>query len=206
MFTGIVEGVAKVKSFEEKKSAYLLQIDVSEQIAKSLNIGDSLACNGCCLTVVSLQENIASFELLEESVRLTNFSEIKVASIINVERPLAADARLGGHFVSGHIDTKGKVEVFEQIGKNYYLKVSFANEFSKYAVYKGSIAIDGISLTIAEAKDNTLSVWLIPHTLDVTNLSARKVGESVNLEFDILAKYIEKIALNERKDSPYQEL
>jgi len=206
MFTGIVEGVAKVKSFEEKKSAYLLQLDLPAEIAKSLNLGDSLACNGCCLTVVALQENIASFELLEESVRLTNFSEIKLGSIINVERPLAADARLGGHFVSGHIDTKGKVEIFEQVGKNYYLKISFDSNFSKYAVYKGSIAIDGISLTIAEAKDNTLSVWLIPHTLEVTNLSTRKASEYVNLEFDILAKYIEKIALNDRKDSPYQEL
>lgn len=204
MFTGIVEAKGTVVSFEEKQSAWLLKIDAPNFIAESLAIGDSLACNGCCLTVVEKDANIVSFELLEETIRLTSFEGISAGSQINLERPLAAGARLGGHFVSGHVDVRSEVEVFEQRGKNFYLRVAVPAEFSQYTVYKGSIAIDGISLTIAEAEQGYLAVWLIPHTLEVTNLSECKVGKFVNLEFDLLAKYVEKIALGNRDKSPYQ--
>lgn len=204
MFTGIVEATGKTVSFEEGKAAWLLKLDVPEEIAKTTQIGDSLACNGCCLTAVSKEGNILGFELLEETIRLTDFEGVKKGALINLERPLAAGARLGGHFVSGHIDAKSEVLQFEQIGKNFYLKVAVPPEFAKYAVYKGSIAIDGISLTIAEAYPDALAVWLIPHTLEVTNLCECRKGKTVNLEFDILAKYAEKIALNMRDKSPYQ--
>lgn len=199
MFTGLVEGTAKVAEFSEQKNAYLLRLEIPQNIAEDLKIGDSLACNGCCLTVVAKNDNIADFELLQESLRLTSFEFVKKGDLVNVERPLAANARLGGHFVSGHVDTRGKIEVFEQRGKNYYLKVSFPESFGKWAVYKGSITIDGISLTIAEVENNTLSVWIIPHTLQATNLSQKNAGDIVNLEFDILAKYVEKIALCNRQ-------
>lgn len=204
MFTGIVEGVGKVVSFEEKKAAWLLKLQAPEFIAESLSDGDSLACNGCCLTLVGRDGNELSFELLEETIRLTSFEGVKSGSLINLERPLAANARLGGHFVTGHVDTRSKVEVFEQRGKNVYLKVAVPEEFANYVVYKGSVAIDGISLTIAEAHKDSLAVWLIPHTLEVTNLSDCKAGKLVDLEFDILAKYVEKIATGNRDKSPYQ--
>lgn len=204
MFTGIVEGVGKVVSFEEKKAAWLLKLQAPEFIAETLSDGDSLACNGCCLTLIGRDANELSFELLEETIRLTSFEGVKAGTKINLERPLAANARLGGHFVSGHIDVRSKVEVFEQKGKNFYLKVAVPKEFSKYVVYKGSVAIDGISLTIVEANADSLAVWLIPHTLEVTNLSDCEAGKYVNLEFDLLAKYVEKIATGNRDKSPYQ--
>ncbi len=204
MFTGIVEGVGKVVSFEEKKAAWLLKLQTPEFIAETLSDGDSLACNGCCLTLVGRDANELSFELLEETIRLTSFEGVKAGTKINLERPLAANARLGGHFVSGHIDVRSKVEVFEQKGKNFYLKVAVPKEFSKYVVYKGSVAIDGISLTVAEANADSLAVWLIPHTLEVTDLSDCEAGKYVNLEFDLLAKYVEKIATGNRDKSPYQ--
>lgn len=119
MFTGIVEGVGKVVSFEEKKAAWLLKLQAPEFIAETLSDGDSLACNGCCLTLVGRDANELSFELLEETIRLTSFEGVKAGTKINLERPLAANARLGGHFVSGHIDVRSKVEVFEQKGKNF---------------------------------------------------------------------------------------
>ena len=204
MFTGIVEGVGKVVSFEEKKAAWLLKLQAPEFIAETLSDGDSLACNGCCLTLVGRDANELSFELLEETIRLTSFEGVKAGTKINLERPLAANARLGGHFVSGHIDVRSKVEVFEQKGKNFYLKVAVPKEFSKYVVYKGSVAIDGISLTVAEANADSRAVWLIPHTLEVINLSDCEAGKYVNLEFDLLAKYVEKIATGNRDKSPYQ--
>lgn len=204
MFTGIVEGVGRTVSFEEKKAAWLLKLQAPEFIAESLSEGDSLACNGCCLTLVGRDGCELSFELLEETIRLTSFEGVKEGALINLERPLEAGARLGGHFVSGHIDVRSRVETFGQRGKNYYMKVAVPAEFSKYAVYKGSIAIDGISLTIAEAGERFLAVWLIPHTLEVTNLSECAEGKFVNLEFDLLAKYVEKISSGSRGQSPYQ--
>ncbi len=204
MFTGIVEAVGKVESFEERSDAWFLRLDTPAFVSDSLKIGDSLACNGCCLTLVEKMGNTAGFELLDETVRLTSFEGLRKGGLVNLERPLAADARLGGHFVSGHVDARSSVVEFCRKGKNHYLRVSVPPEFSKYVVYKGSIAIDGISLTIAEAHSDSLAVWLIPHTLEVTNLGECAAGKLVNLEFDILAKYVEKIALGNRETSPYQ--
>lgn len=204
MFTGIVEAVGQVKSFKEKENAWVLELKIPLEIADSLNIGDSLACNGCCLTLVSKQNDIVFFELLEETIRLTDFSKVKENALINIERPLRAQDRVGGHFVSGHIDAIGQVEQFEKIGKNFYLKIKCPDEFIKYIVYKGSVAIDGISLTIAQAHDDGLAVWLIPHTLEVTNLKNAKQVGIVNLEFDLLAKYVEKISSGSRDKSMYE--
>ena len=192
MFTGIVEATGKVVSFKENKAAWLLKLEVPREIADSLKDGDSLACNGCCLTLISKEGNVLGFELLEETIRLTSFEGIIEGSLINLERPLAANARLGGHLY------------FTANGKNYYMRVAVPDEFLKYVVYKGSISIDGISLTIAEALPDSLAVWLIPHTLEVTNLSDCAAGKFVNMEFDILAKYVEKIACGNREKSPYQ--
>lgn len=204
MFTGIVEATGKVVKFEEKQFAWLLELEVPQFIADSLADGDSLACNGCCLTLISKNGNVVGFELLEETIRLTSFEGLQKGSLVNLERSLAANARLGGHFVTGHVDVRSSVLDFEQRGKNVYLRVAVPQEFKNYVVYKGSVAIDGISLTIAEAHEDSLAVWLIPHTLEVTNLAECKAGKFVNLEFDILAKYVEKITTGNRAKSPYQ--
>lgn len=192
MFTGLVEETGVVVSFAEAGDAWKLTLE-ADRVLDGLVVGDSVACDGCCLTVTAIEGRQLSFDLLEETVRLTAFREKEADSKINLERSLAVGARLGGHFVSGHIDAVGKVEVFEPRGKNHYLRITAPPPFLKYLAYKGSVTIDGISLTVAEEDSRGLAVWLIPHTIEVTNLSQRKVGDLVNLEFDLLAKYVEKL-------------
>lgn len=192
MFTGLVEETGVVVALEECEAAWSLSLE-ADLVVPGLAIGDSLACNGCCLTVTAIEGKRLSFNLLEETLRLTCFHRYGPGSQVNLERSLKADARLGGHFVSGHVDATGEVAVFEARGKNVYLRVTVPPEFSRYLVYKGSVTLDGISLTVAEATDDGLAVWLIPHTLEVTNLHQRRVGDRINVEFDLLAKYVEKL-------------
>lgn len=192
MFTGLVEETGKVVSLEEQAEAWRLTLE-AEQVLPGLALGDSLACNGCCLTVAVIDGKRLSFDVLEETLRLTSFRQCQPGSLVNLERSLRADARLGGHFVSGHVDCTGEIAIMEPRGKNIYLRLAVPAEFQKYLVYKGSVAIDGISLTVAEADAEGLAVWLIPHTLEITNLQQRRPGEVVNLEFDLLAKYVEKL-------------
>jgi riboflavin synthase len=192
MFTGLIEEVGRVVSFAPAQNAWALQL-AAERVPADVAVGDSVAVNGCCLTVVRFDGGHLGFELLEESRRLTNFSELKPGATVNLERSLKADARLGGHFVSGHIDALGRVEVFEARGKDHYLRVAMPSGSGRYLVHKGSIAVDGISLTVAEVMGDSFAVWLIPHTLAATNLREKQKGSGVNLEFDILAKYVEKL-------------
>ncbi len=192
MFTGIIEETGRVAAFVRGPDSWQLQI-AAELLLSDVKLGDSVAVNGCCLTVVKFDSAHLWFDVLEETRRLTNFALIAPGAMVNLERSLRADSRLGGHFVSGHIDTLGRVEVFEPRGKDHYLKVAVPAGFSLYLVYKGSVAIDGISLTVADAAGDSFAVWLIPHTLAATNLRSKKAGDVVNLEFDLLAKYVEKI-------------
>lgn len=192
MFTGLVEEAGRVAAFTQGKDSWRLQI-AAQLVTKDVALGDSVAVNGCCLTVTKFDAGNLWFDVLEETRRLTSFSQLAPGSPVNLERSLRADARLGGHFVTGHIDAPGRIEVFEARGKDYYLKVAGPAGSGRYLVYKGSIAIDGISLTVAEVAGDSFAVWLIPHTLAVTNLQARKAGDTVNLEFDLLAKYVEKM-------------
>ena len=194
MFTGLVEETGQVISFEEGQSSWKLILR-AKLVLDSLQIGDSVAVNGCCLTVVEIDENKETlrFDLLGETVRLTSFAELQTGDPVNLERSLLPTTRMGGHFVSGHIDGTGTIEKFESSGKDVILQIAVAPEMQKYLVYKGSIAIDGISLTVAEVTDFGLTVWLIPHTLEVTNLKAMHTGQKVNLEFDLLAKYVERL-------------
>lgn len=201
MFTGLVEETGRVISLREDREAWTLWLEANA-ILEGLKIGDSVACNGCCLTVVEIQPGRLKFELLEETLRLTNFHALKENALINLERSLPADGRLGGHFVSGHVDAVGTVRRIEPMGKNVFLQVAVPPEFLRYVVYKGSITVDGISLTVAEVNEDSLSVWLIPHTLEVTNLREKKAGDLVNLEFDLLAKYVEKLLSKNRESIP----
>jgi riboflavin synthase len=192
MFTGIIEQTGRVAAFTQGPDSWRLQI-AAGLVPSDVRLGDSVAVNGCCLTVTEFDAGHLWFDVLEETRRLTNFAQLAPGALVNLERSLRADTRLGGHFVSGHIDAPGRVEVFEARGKDHYLKVGVPAGFARYLVYKGSVAIDGISLTVAEAAGDSFAVWLIPHTLAVTNLRGKKAGDTLNLEFDLLAKYVEKL-------------
>lgn len=193
MFTGIIEETGRVASFTRAADAWKLQI-AAERVTGDVAVGDSVAVNGCCLTVTRFAADHLWFDVLEETRRLTSFAQLAPGSAVNLERSLRADSRLGGHFVSGHIDAPGRIETFEPRGQDHYLRVKVPEGQGRYLVYKGSVAIDGISLTVAEVQGDAFAVWLIPHTLAVTNLREKKAGDTVNLEFDLLAKYVEKLS------------
>ena len=160
---------------------------------KTLRTGNSIAVNGACLTVVKKRGTLVAFDVLNQTLRCTNFGELKNGSLVNLERPVRADGRLDGHFVQGHVDATGVVRRWEQIGKDFVLEVTVPTSLRKYIVSKGSIAIDGISLTVADVGRDWLRIWIIPHTRTITNLRTRRVGEQVNLEADILAKHMERL-------------
>jgi riboflavin synthase len=192
MFTGIVEEAGQVVSFQLGTAAWKLVI-AADQVCAGTAVGDSIAVNGCCLTVVQAAGRHLQFDVLEETRRLTNFSALRPGGLVNLERSLRFDGKVGGHFVTGHIDGLGAIEVLEPRGKDYYLKVRAPAGSDRHLVHKGSIAIDGISLTVAEVAGDALAVWLIPHTIEVTNLREKRAGDLVNLEFDMLGKYVEKL-------------
>ena len=196
MFTGIVEETGTIAAFTRRAEAWTLQVSAGV-VLEGLAIGDSIAVNGCCLTVVRFDQHHLWFDVLEETRRLTNFSTLAEGAPVNLERSLRFDGKVGGHFVSGHIDGLGVIEVFELRGKDYLLRLRAPAAAGRYLIHKGSIAIDGISLTIAETDGDSLSVWLIPHTLSVTNLRSKRVGDPVNLEFDLLGKYVEKLLVTQ---------
>ncbi len=192
MFTGIVETAGQVVSFTAGANAWKLVIAGGPAVA-GVEVGDSLAINGCCLTAVGIAAGCAHFDVLEETRRLTNLSTLRPGSLVNIERSLRFDGKVGGHFVAGHIDGVGTIQVFEPRGQDHYLRVRTPAGAGRYLVHKGSIAIDGISLTLAEVAGDELAVWLIPHTIAVTNLREKRAGDLVNLEYDLLGKYVEKL-------------
>jgi riboflavin synthase len=192
MFTGIIEETGEVVSFRAEKAAWKLVV-AARAALKGVRLGDSIAVNGCCLTVTQHDERQLSFDVLEETRRLTNFSALKPGSAVNLERSLEFGGKIGGHFVTGHIDGLGTIELFEPRGADRYLRVRAPAGSGRLLIHKGSMAIDGISLTVAEVSGDTFAVWLIPHTIEATNLRERRLGDSVNLEFDMLGKYVEKL-------------
>ena len=162
----------------------------------ALQVGGSLAINGCCLTLVRKSEEEGElwlwFDLLRETWVRTNLQYAKVGSLVNLERPLRANAEMGGHFVTGHIDNLGKIIKWERAGQDWLLDIEAPEELMKYMVFKGSVSVDGISLTVADVGEGFFRIWIIPHTMEVTALKERTVGSYVNLEADILGKYVEK--------------
>lgn len=187
MFTGIIEEIGEISSIT--KSTITIK---SKTVLEDAKLGDSIAVNGVCLTIVDLKKDEFTANVSEETFKITNFSELKSGDFVNLERALSLSSRLGGHIVTGHIDTVG--EIVSIIDKNefYDLSVKFDKNFENYVVKKGSITINGISLTIADINNNTVSVAIIPHTFNNTILKTLKSKDSVNIEFDILAKYVEK--------------
>lgn len=192
MFTGIVEETGRVVSFEERASAWRLVL-AAHTVTRDLRLGDSVAVNGCCLTAVASGADRIEFDLLEESVRLTSIGGVGVGGKVNLERALLPSTRMGGHFVSGHVDGTGVIEAIEPRGKDFFFRIKPPADSLRYIVHKGCITVDGISLTVAEVDDAGFAIWLIPHTMEVTNLHTKKVGDRVNLEYDLIAKYVEKL-------------
>ncbi len=194
MFTGIVEEKGQVISFEEKEQAWELQIQANVALDE-VALGDSIAVNGCCLTVTRFDESTLTFDVLAETKRLTNFDALQQGDAINLERSLRFNGKLGGHFVTGHIDCQGSVEILEQRGADYYLRVKGDEAVRRLVVLKGSVALDGVSLTVAEVTEQTFAVWLIPTTMELTNLGQKRAGDFLNVEFDLLGKYVDKLTI-----------
>ncbi len=192
MFTGLIEEVGRILWIRAGERGVELEIAATD-ISETVRTGDSISVNGCCLTVTAHRPGQVTFDLLGETLERTNLKSLRRDSLINLERPLRADSRLGGHFVQGHIDCVSEVLAFEPVEQDFRLTVKLPGEFSHLVAYKGSIAVNGISLTVAEVGPEDFTVWIIPHTRRVTNLQEIGKGSLVNLEFDILAKYVERM-------------
>ena len=195
MFTGIVEEAGTVERIES--GAKSIELTVRTRLCGTgLKVGASLAVNGCCLTAVQVatsgKQKLVRFDLLRETWERTNLQFASVGSLVNLERPLRADGNLGGHFVTGHIDGLGKIKRWECQGQDHVLDIAAPATIMRYLVFKGSVAVDGISLTVAGVEKRGFRIWIIPHTYEVTALRERKVGDAVNLEADLLGKYVEK--------------
>lgn len=192
MFTGLIEEVGRVLWIRATDRGTQLQL-AAPLIAEDLRKGDSVSVNGCCLTAKTIRDGSLTFDLLEETLSRTNLRDLRPESVVNLERALAVDGRFGGHFVQGHIDCAARVLSFVESGADSRLEVELPNDFAHYAAYKGSVALNGISLTIAELLPSSFAVWIIPHTRRKTNFESLQAGDLVNVEFDILAKYVERM-------------
>lgn len=188
MFTGLVESLGKVVSLENLGEQARLRLSIP--FAAELALGDSVAVNGCCLTVAEIAGAMVHFDVLAQTLRVTSLGKLSVGSLVNLERALRVGDRLGGHFVQGHVDAVGEIVSLEENGQDHVVEVSLPGEIHRLCVAKGSIAIDGISLTIADLKDDSAVFWITPHTFSHTNLREAEAGNTVNLEADMLAKHV----------------
>jgi riboflavin synthase len=201
MFTGIVEHVGRIASLALNEAGTRLRVDAGK-LAASLAVSGSVAVNGCCLTVVEIDGETFAADLSSETLRCTALGTMKAGTRVNLERPLTAGKELGGHFVQGHIDGVGRVSRLAQEGANWWLGVRVPPEVEPYVAAKGSIAIDGISLTVANFADGIVEAAIIPFTYANTNLQTLVRGDAVNLEADILAKYVERLMQARRAPAP----
>ncbi|MEM9493017.1 MAG: riboflavin synthase [Myxococcota bacterium] len=197
MFTGLVEDIGTIERLDRRSDASVLTICPGQMAVAELSMGESVAVDGVCLTVTAIHADTArpSFTVLAgaETLRRTNLGRLAVRGRVNLERALRVGDRLGGHMVSGHVDGMGRIAERRDLGSNIVVTISTVPELLRYVIEKGSIAIDGISLTVNHVDDRTLSVALIPHTVDMTTLSSKPVGAEVNLEVDPIGKYVEKL-------------
>jgi riboflavin synthase len=204
MFTGIIEAAGKIESLHRSDEGGKLRVSLAAapEIASDMKIGDSIAVNGCCLTVVEFDSTSFAADLSGETLRRTSFGERKNGDIVNLERPLAVGARLGGHFVEGHVDGVGRVTRLAPEGDNWWLSVRVPENLRRYVAEKGSIAIDGISLTVAAWHDGISDIAVIPFTYQQTDVKGMVPGDVVNLETDIIAKYIESLFQSRATPAP----
>jgi riboflavin synthase len=200
MFTGIIETIGTVKKIESRGNYKILTLAPEKEFA-DLVMGESIAVDGCCLTLIAFDKKSFTLEASQETVRLTILSKYKSGDKVNLERALQPSGRLGGHFVSGHIDCTGKIEELKKIGDSLEMVVQFPEEYGLYLVEKGSITINGISLTVNRIVDSTFSVNLIPFTQVETTINRFKKDDIVNLEFDILGKYVARFLGKDKKSN-----
>jgi len=191
MFTGLIDEVGKLVAVRASDRGTELQI-AAPRIARKTRRGDSIAANGCCLTVASRRGDRLTFDLLDETVSRTNLKGLRRKDPVNLECALPAKGRLGGHFVQGHIDCVSPIVAFDKKNEDFRLEVELPSEFAHYVARKGSIALNGISLTVSDVFPKSFVVWIIPYTKRHTNLDRARAGNLVNIEFDILAKYVER--------------
>ncbi|MEZ0323755.1 MAG: riboflavin synthase [Hydrogenothermaceae bacterium] len=190
MFTGLIEEVGKVKNIMPKRDGLTISVE-AKKIMEDINLGDSIAVNGVCLTVVKIEANsFLYFDVSEETLKRSNISKLKSTDYVNLERAMSTQGRFGGHIVQGHVDCVGYISGIKSLGDHTELDIEIPSQFLDYVIEKGSIAIDGISLTINHITGNRLKFNLIPHTFENTNLKYKKSGDLVNIEFDILGKYV----------------
>ena len=194
MFTGIIEEVGRVTNIVDERGTKRITIE-AKNTPGGLRLGDSVAVSGVCLTAVRIGKTSFGADLAEETVKRTSFARIADGAKVNLELPMKADGRFGGHVVQGHVDGTGKFLALEPIkgAEDYWLHIEIPRELAKYVVYKGSISIEGISLTVAKIEGTRVTVAIIPHTAEATNLASLKKGDPVNIETDIIAKYVEKM-------------
>ena len=205
MFTGIIQETGVVEAIKPAAQSIELTVRAGAS-ARGLKLGDSFAVNGCCLTAVKItkrgKSTLVRFDLLKETWERTNLQFARAGSLVNLERPLRADGEFGGHFVTGHIDGCGTIVRWEKSGADHVLDIAAPPDVMRYLIFKGSIAVDGISLTVSAVQKKTFRLWIIPHTFEVTALRERKVGDAVNLEADMLGKYVEKFMTARKAGKP----
>ena len=192
MFTGIIESAGKVTGLERQSESVRLTI-AAGAIAEDVSIGDSVSINGVCLTAVAIHPPHLTFDAVHETMRKTTLGQLQIGGAVNLERALAVSSRLDGHIVQGHVDGTGRIASIRPVGNSWYVYVDASPDLMRYIVTKGSVAVDGISLTVAESADRTFAVAIIPHTWEATNLHDRHAGDLVNIETDIIGKYVEKM-------------
>lgn len=198
MFTGIIEEVGRVRSLQKQERGQRIEISC-QKIMEDISLGDSVAVNGICLTVSQLKRQSFTADVMQETLDRTSFAQLKNGDPVNLERAMAAQGRFGGHIVSGHIDGVGQIQQIRPDGIAKWYTIQAPPNLLRYVVEKGSIALDGISLTVAEVREDSFSVSIIPHTQAQTNLSVKKIGDLLNIEVDLVGKYIEKFL---RPDQP----
>jgi riboflavin synthase len=198
MFTGIIEEVGRVARIEQRGENRRINI-AAENVSKELKAGDSVAVSGVCLTALDIKPGSFGADLAPETWVRTSFSRMEEGALVNLELAMKADGRFGGHIVQGHVDGVGKLIALERIAdsENWWLRLELPSEVEKYTVYKGSLSIEGISLTVAELEGGVCTIAIIPHTVEMTNLNSLKPGDPVNLEADLIAKYVEKMMTGE---------
>jgi riboflavin synthase len=192
MFTGLIEHVARVAALDPIEGGYRFSIETI--LAGDLHNGDSIAVNGVCLTVVGRDANRFETEIGPETARVTTLGGLRAGSLVNLERPMRPDGRMGGHFVLGHVDGKGTLTAIRPDGEFWWITVAFDPELAPYFIPKGSVAVDGISLTVATLREREFDVQIIPFTWEQTNLQASRVGDGMNLEVDVIGKYVLRVA------------
>lgn len=198
MFTGLIEEVGTITSITNEGKGKRIEV-AGKLIFGDLKIDDSVAIEGVCQTIVKINKGVFTVQAIDETIKKTNFANLKIGQIVNLERAVRLTDRLGGHIVQGHIDTTGKVKKIKKESNSYLVSIEFDSKYKKWIIPVGSVCINGISLTVAKIKDNVFTVAVIPHTWDVTTIGQIKEGDLINIEFDLIGKYIENMLLNSEK-------